>query len=167
MECYCCRRSVAELCPTLRNPMDYRVPGFPVLHHLLEFAQARVHWVGDAIQPSRPLSSPSPPAFNLSQHWGLFQWVRSSHQGGQSIGASVSASAFPMNNVWGLYPLGFAGLISLQSNGLSRVFKMIIWKHQFFGTQPFLWSTLTSIHDCWENQALTRWTFVGKVMSFR
>ena len=54
--------------------------GFPVLHNLLEFVQIHVHWIGDAIQPSHPLSSPSPPAFNLSQHQGLFQWVRSSHQ---------------------------------------------------------------------------------------
>ena len=51
------------------------MPGSPVLHYLLEFAQTRVHWVGDAIQPSHPLLSPSPPAFNISQHWGLFQRV--------------------------------------------------------------------------------------------
>ena len=55
-------------------------PGFPVLHHFLELAQTHVHWVGDAIQPSHPLLSPSPPAQNLSQHQGLFQWVSSSHQ---------------------------------------------------------------------------------------
>ena len=60
--------------------MDCSMPGFPVLHHLLELAQTHVHWVSDAIQPSNPLSSPSPPAFNLSQHQGLFQWVGSSHQ---------------------------------------------------------------------------------------
>ena len=68
---YCC--SVAQLCPTLCDPMDCRTPGFPVLHHLLELAQTHVHPVSDAIQPSHPLSSPSPPAFNLSQHQGLFQ----------------------------------------------------------------------------------------------
>ena len=56
------------------------MPGSPVLHYLLEFAQTRVHWVGDAIQPSHPLLSPSPPAFNISQHWGLFQRVNSSHE---------------------------------------------------------------------------------------
>ena len=55
-------------------------PGFPVLHHLLQFAQTHVHWVSGAIQPSHPLSSPSPPAFNLYQHQGLFQWVGSLHQ---------------------------------------------------------------------------------------
>jgi len=60
--------------------MDRSMPGFPELHYLPEFAQTHVHQVSDAIQPSRPLSSPSPPAFNLSQHQGLFQSVSSSHQ---------------------------------------------------------------------------------------
>ena len=60
--------------------MDCSMPGLPVHHQLPEFTQTHVHWVGDAIQPSHPLSSPSPPAFNLSQHQGLFQWVSSSHQ---------------------------------------------------------------------------------------
>ena len=72
--------SVTKLCPTLCNPMDYSVPGFPVLHHLLEFDQAHVHLVGNAIQPSYPLLSPSPPAFNLSQHHSLFQRAGSSLQ---------------------------------------------------------------------------------------
>ena len=66
--------------PTLCDPMDCSTPGLPFLHHLLEFAQTHVHWVGDTIQPSHSLSSPSPPAFNLSQHQGLFQWVSSSNQ---------------------------------------------------------------------------------------
>ena len=60
--------------------MNHSTPGLPVHHQLPEFTQTHVHWVGDAIQPSHPLSSPSPPAFNLSQHQGLFQWVSSSHQ---------------------------------------------------------------------------------------
>ena len=72
--------SVAQLCPTLCNSMDCSTPGLPVHHQLPEFIQSHVHWVGDAIQPSHPLSSPSPPTFNLSQHQGLFQWVSSSHQ---------------------------------------------------------------------------------------
>ena len=62
------------------NPMDWSRPGFLVLHQLLEFAQTHIHWIGDAIQPSHPLSSPSPPAFKLSQPKDLFQWVSSSHQ---------------------------------------------------------------------------------------
>ena len=72
--------SVAQSCPTLCDPMDCSTPGFPVHHQLLELTQTHVHWVSDAIQPSHPLSSPSPPAFNLSQHQGLFKWVSSSHQ---------------------------------------------------------------------------------------
>ena len=77
--CMCCC-SVAKSCPTFWNAMNCRTPGFPVLHYLPEFAQTRVHWVGDAIQPSHPLSSPSPPALDLSQHQGLFHWVSASHQ---------------------------------------------------------------------------------------
>ena len=69
---------VAQLCQTLCNPMDCTTPAFPVHHQLPKLAQTHVHWVGDAIQPSHPLSSPSPPAFNISQC--LFQWVSSSHQ---------------------------------------------------------------------------------------
>ena len=72
--------SVTQSCPTLWDPMDCSTPGFPVFHYLLEFAQTHVHWVSDAIQPSHPLSPPSPLAFNPSQHQGLFQWVSSSHQ---------------------------------------------------------------------------------------
>ena len=75
-----CISSVAQSCLTLCYPMDWSMPGFPVHHQLLELAQTHVHKVGDAIQPSLPLSSPSPPAFNLSQHQGTFQWISSSHQ---------------------------------------------------------------------------------------
>ena len=76
---HCCY-SVNKSCPTLCDPMDCSTPGFPVLHHRLGFAQTHVHWVSDIIQPSRPLFSPCPPAFNISWHQGLFQWVASSHQ---------------------------------------------------------------------------------------
>ena len=72
--------SVAQSCPTLYNPMDGSTSGLPVHHQLLELAQTHVHQVGDAIQPSHPLSSSSPPAFNLYQHQGLFQGVSFSHQ---------------------------------------------------------------------------------------
>jgi len=93
----CC--SVTRLCSTLCDPMDCSTPGFPVLHHLPELAQTHVHWVGDAIQPSHPLSSPSP-AFNLSQHQGLFQWVSSSHQVTKEWSFSFSIS--PSNEYSGL-----------------------------------------------------------------
>ena len=68
-----------SVCPTLCQLLNRSMPGLPVHHQLLEFTQAHVHWVGDAIQPSHPLSSPSPPALNLSQHQGLFKWVSSSN----------------------------------------------------------------------------------------
>ncbi|CAM9610818.1 unnamed protein product [Rangifer tarandus platyrhynchus] len=72
--------SVAQSCPTLCDPMICSMPGLPVHHQQPESTQIHVHWVGDAIQPSHPLSSPSPPALNLSQHQGLFQRVSSLHQ---------------------------------------------------------------------------------------
>ena len=72
--------SVTQFCPTLCDPMNRSMPGLPVHHQLPEFTQTHIHWVGDATQPSHPLSSPSPPALNPSQHQGLFKWVRSSHQ---------------------------------------------------------------------------------------
>ena len=72
--------SVAQSCPTLWDPMNRSTPGLPVHHHLPEFTQTHVHRVHDAIQPSHPLSSPSPPALNPSQHQSLFQWVNSSHE---------------------------------------------------------------------------------------
>ena len=77
--------SVPQSCPTLCDPIDCSTPGFSVHHQLPEFTQTHVHWVGDAIQPYHPLSSPSPPAFNLSYHQGLFQWVGSSRQVGEVL----------------------------------------------------------------------------------
>ena len=147
--------SVAQSCLTLCDPMNRSTPGLPVRHQLLESTQTHVHRVGDAIQPSHPLSSPSPPAPNTSQHQSLFQWVNSLHTwGGQSTGVSASASVLPMNTQdWS--PLGWTGWISLQSKGLSRVFSnTTVQKHQFF-TLSFLHSpTLTSIHDYWTNHSL-------------
>ena len=133
----CC--SVTQLCLTLCDPMDWSTPGFPVLHQLPELAQTHVHWVGDAIQPSHPLPPPSPPAFNLSQHQDLFQWVGSSHQVAKVfIGASASASVLPIN-IQDWFPLGWTDLISLLSKGLSRVSSTVVQKCQFFSTQPSLW----------------------------
>ena len=116
--------------------MDCSIPGFPVLHYLLEFAKTQVHWVGDANQPSHVLSPPSP-----SQSFpepGYFSKSRLFTSGGQSIGAS--ASVFPMNiQYW--FPLGLTVLISLLSKGLSRVFSSTTtWKHQFFCAQPSLFN---------------------------
>ena len=101
--------SVTQSRPTLCDPMDCSMSGFPVYHQLPKLAQIHVHWVGDTIQKSHPMPSPSSPTFNLSQHQGFFQWVDSLHpSGGKNIGAS--ASVLPMN-IQGWFPLGLTGLI--------------------------------------------------------
>ena len=115
--------SVTKLSPTLCDTVDCSTPGFPLLHYLPEFAQTSVHWVGDAIQPSHPLSLPSPAlSFPAS---GSFSGSRLFTSDGQSIGASASASVLPVN-IQGWFPLGLTGLISLQSKGL---FKSLLQHH--------------------------------------
>ena len=84
--------SVAQSCVNLCDPIDCSTPDLPVYHQPPEFTQTHVHWVGDAIQPPHPLSSPSPPAFNPSQHQGLFQWVSSLHQVAKVLEFSFSIS---------------------------------------------------------------------------
>ena len=126
--------SVAQSHPTPCNPMDCSTPALPLHRQLPEFAQTHIHWVSDAIQPSYPLSSPSPSVFNFSQHQGPFK-CQFFTSGGQSIGVSASASVLPMN-IQDWFPLVWTGWISLQSKGLSRVFSnTIVQKHQFFGAQ--------------------------------
>jgi len=127
--------SVGQSCLTLCNPMNRNTPGLLVHHQLLESTQTHVHCVGDAIQPSHPLSSTSPPVLILSQHQGLFQGVRSSHQVAKVLGVSASTSVLPMNTQdWSL--LEWTGWISLQFKRLSRVFfNTTVQKHQFFGAQ--------------------------------
>ena len=95
--------------PTLCDPMDCSMPGFPVLHHLPELAQTHIHWVSDAIQPSRPLSSPSPLCLQSFPALRSFLMGRLFASGGQSIGASSSASVLPMN-IQDWFPLGLTGL---------------------------------------------------------
>ena len=114
---HCCC-SVAQLCLTLCDPMDRSIPDFPLLYYLPEFAQTHVRWVGDAIQPFHPLSSPSllPSVFPITWSFPVSQLFGS---GGQSTGASASASVLPMN-LQGWFPLGLTGLISMQPKGLSR-----------------------------------------------
>ena len=125
--------SVAQSCLTLCNPMDCSMPGFPVHPQLPELTQTHVHRVSDAIQPSHPLSSPSPPqSFPAS---GFFQMSQLFASRGQSIGVSASTSLLQMN-IQDQSPLGWTGWISLQSKGLSRVFSnTTVQKHQFFSTQ--------------------------------
>ena len=126
--------SSAQSCPTLCNPMNRSTPGLPVHHQLTEFTQTHVRRVGDAIQTSHPLSSPSHPAPNPSQS-GSFPMSQLFSWGGPSIGVSASASVLPMNTQdWSR--LGWTSWISLQSKGLSRVFSnTTVQKHQFFGAQ--------------------------------
>ena len=153
--------SSVQSCPTLYNPMNHSTPGLPVHHQLLEFTQTHVHWVGDAIQPSHPLSSPSPPAFNLSQHQGLFKWVSSSHQVAKVFNISPSNKysgpiSFRMN--W-LNLLAVQGTLkTLLQHHSSKA--SILWHSTFFIVQllhPYMTTGKTI--------DLTRWTIVSKVMS--
>ena len=126
----CCCFSVPQSCPTLCVPVDSSTPGFPVLHHLPELLTLMCTESG---MPSNPFSS-CPQSFPAS---GSFQMSRLFASGGQSTGASVSASVLPMN-IQDWFPLGWAGWISLLSKGLSRVFSnTTVQKHQFFGTHQF------------------------------
>ena len=118
------------------HKMNCSTPGLSVHHYLPEFPQTHIHWVSDAIQPSHPLSHPFPPAPNLSQYQGLFQWVvcciRWTKYG--SFNLSISTSNEYSN------PLGLTGLISLLSERFPRGFSSTtIKKHQFFSIQPSLW----------------------------
>ena len=157
--------SVAQLCLTLCNPIGYSTPGFPVLHYLTQFAQTHVHWVSDAIQPSHLLSSPSLPAFNLSQHQGLFQWVSSSHQVAKGLEFQISIS--PSNEYSGLisFRMDWLDLLAVQGTLKSLLQQhsskaLILQCSAFFIVQlshPYMTTGKTIV--------LTRWTFVGKVMS--
>ena len=134
--------SVLQSCQTLVTAETAASPGFTVHHQLLELARIHVHWVVDAIQPSHPLSSLSPPAFNLSQHQGFFSMSQVFHIRCQSIGISATASVLPINiQAW--FSLGLTGLISLQSKGLVKSLLQhhsskasILWSLVFFIVQP-------------------------------
>ena len=127
--------SVQFSCSVLSDPMDCSTPGFPIHHQLPQLAQTHVHWVSDAIQPSHPLLSPSPPAFDLSQHQALFQGVSSSHQVAKVLEFQLQHQSFQwIFKDW--FPLGLTGLISLRPKWLLRVFfNATVQKHQFSGAQ--------------------------------
>ena len=145
--------------------MDCSRPGLSVHHRLLEFTQTHVHWVGDTIQPSHPLSSPSLPAFNLSQQQGLFQWVSSSYQVAKVLECQLQHQSFKWNS----------GLTSLRMDWLNLhtvqgTLESLLQHHS--SKASILWDLALFI--VWlshpytttgKNIALTRWTFVGKVMS--
>ena len=142
--------SRSVVCDSLR-PHEPQHINLPVHHQLLESAQTRVHWVSDAIQPSHPLSSPSPPVLNLSQHQGLFKWVSSLHHVAKLEYWSFSFNISPPNEHPGLISFRMDWLDLLAVQGTSRVFcNPTVQKHQFFGPQL---STLTSIHDYWKNHS--------------
>ena len=157
--------SVTQLCPTLCDPMNCRTPGLPVHHKLPEFTQTHVHCIGDAIQSSHPLSSLSPPAPNPSQHQSLFQWVNSSHEVPKYWSFSFGIS--PSNEHPGLISFRMDWLDLLAVQGILKSFLQhhsskasILRRSAFFTVQlshPYVTTGKTI--------ALTRRTFVGKVMS--
>ena len=117
-------------------PHGLQHTSLPVHHQHPELTQTDVHQVGDVIQLSHALSSPSPPAFNLSQHQALFQSVSSSHQVAKVLAFQLQPQSFQWMNIQDWFPLGWTGWISLQSKGLSRVFSnTTVQKHQFFSAQ--------------------------------
>ena len=127
--------SVAQSCPTLCDPMNHSTPGLPVRHHLPEFSQTHIHRVSDAIQPSHPLSSPSPPAPNPSQHQSLFQWVNSLHEVAKVLEFQLQHHS--LQEIPGLISFRMDWLDLLAVKGLSRVFSnTMVQKHQFFRAQP-------------------------------
>ena len=140
--------------------MDCSTPGLPVHPQLPEFTQTLVHWVGDAIQPPHPLSSPSPPAFNLSWHQGLFKWVSSSYQ-------VATVLEFQLQHQSGLisFRMDWLDLLEVQETPQSLLQHhsskaSILWHSAFFIIQlshPYITTGKTI--------ALTRWKFVGKVVS--
>ena len=160
----CC--AVTQPYPTLCNPTDYSMPGFLVLHYPPELVQTHVHQVDDAIQSSCPLSSPSPPAFNLSQNQGLFQRFSSLHQVAKVLQLQLTASVLPMN-IQDRFPLGVISLISVPSKGLSRVFSSTtVKKHEFIQHSAFFLVHLSHPYmTTGKTIVLTRQTFTGKVMS--
>ena len=145
--------SVAKSCPTLCGPMDCSTTGFPVHHQLPEPTQTHVHSVSDTTQPSHPLSSPSPPAFSLSQHQGLFQWVSSSHQVAKVLEFQLQHQSFQ----W-IFRTDFLedSLVwspcsprDSQESSPTPEFKSISSSALSFLYSP----TLTSIHDYWKNRS--------------
>ena len=144
--------SVTQSCPTPCDPMNRSTPGLPVHHQLPRSTQIHVHRVGNAIQPSHSLSSPSPPALNLSQHQGLFQWVNSSYQVAKYWSFSFNIS--PSNEHPELISFRMDWLDLLAVQGTLRVLSnTTVQKHQVFGAQLSLESN-SHIHTYWKNHSL-------------
>ena len=146
--------SVAQSCLTLCDPMNCSMPGLPVHQQLLEFTQTHVHWVGDAIQPSHPLSAPFPPAFNPSQHWGLFKWVSFSHQMAKVLEFQLQLQSFQWTPRTDLLQNGLVGSPcsprNSQESSQTPQFQSINSLALSFLSSP----TLTSIHVYWKSHSL-------------
>ena len=151
--------SVAQSCLTLCDPMNRSTPGLPVHHQLLESTQTHVHWVCVAIQPSHPLLSPSPPALNLFQHHGLFRWVCSSHQVAKVLELQLQHQSFQWIFRTDLDLLAMQG--TLKSVLQHHSSKASILQHSAFFTVQLSHPYMTT----GKTIALTRQTFLGKVMS--
>ena len=146
--------SVTQSCPILCDPMNHSTPGLPVHHQLPEFTQTHTHWVGDAIQPSHPLSSPSPPAPNPSQPQGLFQWVNSSHEVAKVFEFQLQHQSSQWTPRTDLLQDGLVGSpCSPRDSQASSPTPQL--KSINFLALSFLYSLiLTSIHDHWKNHSL-------------
>ena len=156
---------VTQSCLTLCGPMNYSMPGLPVHHQLPESTQIHVHRVYEAIQPSHPLSSPSPPALNLSQHKGLFKWVSSSHQVAKILEFQLQHQSFQWKPRSDLLRMDWFDLIAVQGT-LKSLFqhhssKASILLHSAFFIVQFSHPYMTT----GKTIALTRWTIFGEVMS--
>ena len=136
MSCCC---SVPKSCPALCDPMDFSTPRLPVLHYFLEFAQIHLHWLDDGIQPSHPLSPYFPPAVNLSQYQGFFQWVSWLHWVAKYW--SLSFSINPSNKYSELisFRIDWFDLLAVQGT-LKRHLQFHRSKASIFSIQPSLWS---------------------------
>ena len=154
----CC--SVAQSCPTLR-PHGLQRARLPCLHYLPEFSQTPVRWVDDAIKPSHPLSSPSPPALNLSQHRDLFQWVSSSYQ----VSFSFSISASNECSVLISFRMDWLGLLAVQGT-LKSLLQHHSSKASILCHSAFFMAQLSHAYMTTRKTiVLTMWAFVSKVMS--
>ena len=157
--------SVAQSCPTLCNPMDCSMPGLPVHHQFPEFTQTHVHWVSDAIQPSHPLSCPSRPAPNPSQHKGLFQWVSSSHQVAKGLEFQLQHQSFDECSGLISFRMDWLDLLAVQ-----RILKSLLQHHNSKASilQHLVFFIVQLSHPHMTTGkpiALIRWMFIGKVMS--
>ena len=156
---------MAQSCPTLCNPMNRSMPGLPVHHQLLEFTQTHVHWVGDAIQPSYPLSSPSSSDLNLSQYQGLCKWVSSWHQVAKVLEFPLQHQSLQWIFRTDSFRMDWLDLLAVQGT-LKSLLQHHSSKTSILRGSAFLIVQLSHPYmTTGKTIALTRWTFVGKVMS--